>query len=44
MAYYGSDTGAKFNYSPSATISNITRSGTTFTATRVDGSTFTFTQ
>ena len=44
MAYYGSDTGAKFNYSPVAAITNISRSGTTFTATRVDGSTFTFTQ
>lgn len=32
------------NYNPGNGITNITRSGTTFTATKADGTTFTFTQ
>jgi len=36
--------GTQYNIKDGSAISNITRSGTTFTATRRDGTTFTFTQ
>jgi hypothetical protein len=36
--------GTTYNIKDASAIANITRSGTTFTATKRDGSTFTFTQ